>query len=150
MAERQSRRFQTQFCLSREPATRTDWERLRAALPERYDTWTVTEDVVSLNFEIECGIKRWMGLNEITEHKFTKSKGWVAYSYDTAPPSGDLGEVAQITKWFRKRRKYRDQEEYRLAWDLRSPQWENLPDAIEIELTKTGLGLFKPWRPPEG
>ena len=31
------------FCLSREPATKSDWERLRAALPERYDTWTVTE-----------------------------------------------------------------------------------------------------------
>ena len=73
------------FCSSREPATRSDWERLRAALPERYDTWTVTEDVASLNFEIECGIKRWMGLNEITEHRLEQKRGWVAYSYDTSP-----------------------------------------------------------------
>ena len=53
------------FFLSREPVTRADWEKLRAALPERYDTWTVTEDVDSLNFEIECWMKRWMGLNKI-------------------------------------------------------------------------------------
>ena len=87
------------FCLSREPATRSDWERLRAALPERYDTWTVTEDVASLNFEIECGIKRWMGLNEITEHRLEQKRGWVAYSYDTAPPSDEIGEIAQIRRW---------------------------------------------------
>ena len=104
------------FCLSREPATRSDWEQLRAALPERYDTWTVTEDVDSLNFEIECGIKRWMGLSEITEHRIERKRGWVAYSYDTAPPSDEMGEIAQITRWFRKRREYKDQEEYRLAW----------------------------------
>ena len=85
------------FCLSREPATRSDWERLRVALPERYDTWTVTEDVASLNFEIECGIKRWMGLNEITEHRLEQKRGWVAYSYDTAPPSDAIREIAQIT-----------------------------------------------------
>ena len=137
------------FCLSREPVTRTDWERLRAALPERYDTWTVTEDVDKLNFEIECGIKRWMGLNEITEHKITRSKGWVSYSYELAPPSGDVSEMAQMTRWFRKRREYLNQNEYRLAWDLRSPQWENMPAVMEVELTRTGLSLFKPWRPPE-
>ena len=138
------------FCLSREPATISDWERLRAALPERYDTWTVTEDVASLNFEIACGIKRWMGLNEITEHRLEQKRGWVAYSYDTAPLSDAIREIAQITRWFRKGRKYKDQqEEYRLAWNLQSPQWESLPDALGIELTRTGLGLFKPWEPPK-
>ena len=137
------------FCLSREPATISDWERLRAALPERYDTWTVTEDVASLNFEIACGIKRWMWLNEITEHRLEQKRGWVAYSYDTAPLSDAIREIAQITRWFRKGRKYKDQEEYRLAWNLQSPQWESLPDALEIELTRTGLGLFKPWEPPK-
>ena len=116
---------------------------------ERYDTWTVTEDMASLNFEIECGIKRWMGLNEITEHRLEKKRGWVAYSYDKTPPSDEIGEIAQIRRWFRKIRKYKDQEEYRLAWNLQSPQWENLPDALEIELTRTGLGLFKPWEPPK-
>ena len=137
------------FSLSREPATISDWERLRVALPERYDTWTVTEDVASLNFEIECGIKRWLGLNEITEHRLEQKRGWVAYSYDTAPPGDAIREIAQITRWFRKRRKYKDQEEYRLAWNLQSPQWESLPDALEIELTRTGLGLFKPCEPPK-
>ena len=89
------------------------------------------------------------GLNEITEHRLEQKRGWVAYSYDTAPLSDAIREIAQITRWFRKGRKYKDQEEYRLAWNLQSPQWESLPDALEIELTRTGLGLFKPWEPPK-
>ena len=137
------------FCLSREPASRSEWESLRAALPDRYDTWTVTEDLASLTFEIECGIKRWMGLNELTEHRLSWNRGWVAYSYDSAPPSGDFDEVMQIKKWFRKRRKYKNQEEYRFAWDLRSPQLNRLPEFIDIELTRTGLSLFQMWTPPK-
>ena len=140
------------FCLSRAPATRSDWDRLLVALPKRYDTWTVTEEVEKLKFEIECGIKRWMGLNEITQHELRTRKGWVAYSYNSAPPSGDVGNVGEVVlfdRWFRKRTIYKNQNEYRLAWDLRSPQMENIPNTIDIELTKTGLNLFKPWNSPE-
>ena len=140
------------FCLSREPATKNDWEMLRAALPERYDRWTITENVADLSFEIECGIKRWMALNEITEHTITRYRGWVAYHSGATPPSTELshlGEVAQLTRWFRKRKTYSRQQEYRLGWAINCPQLEKLPDALEIELTKTGLGLFKPWKPPE-
>ena len=136
------------LCLSREPTTRSDWERLRAALPDMYDCWTVTEDVDSLNFEIECGIKRWMAQNKITEHTITRCRGWVEYSYDTIPPCGGIGEEEQVTRWFRKRREYIDQAEYRLAWNLSSPQYEEFPNTIDIELTKTGLSLFRPYYPP--
>ena len=69
------------FCLSREPATRAEWEKLRAEF-ERYDTWTITDEVDKLKFEIECGMKRWMGLNGITKHEIRSWKGWVTYSYD--------------------------------------------------------------------
>ena len=137
------------FCLSREPTSASGWERLRAALPDKYDTWTVTEDLDSLRFEIECGLKRWLGLNEITEHQLMASRGWVAYSFDHFPPGVDVEEVLQIKKWFRKRRKYQDQEEYRFAWTLSSSQLNILPDFVDIELTKTGLSLFQPWTPPE-
>ena len=138
------------LCLSRRPSTKDDWESVRAALPERYDTWTITEDVSSLKFEVECGIKRWLALHELTEHRIDRYRGWVTYSYETTPPAvapGDLGKV-MLARWFRKRRKYRGQQEYRLAWEIQSPQWENLPDTIDIELTKTGLSLFRPWTPP--
>ncbi len=142
------------FCLSREPTTRADWMRMREALPERYDVWTVTDDVHRLKFEIECGLKRWMGMNEITEHEIRTRRGFVSYPYDSVPLSRELREVAEeevhrMTRWFRKRRKYRDQEEYRLAWLLRSPQWGRMPDCIDIELTRTGIGLFQPWTPPK-
>ena len=138
------------FCLSREPRTKADWEKLKSALPERYDTWTMTDDLDKLNFEIECGIKRWMGLNEIMEHKIVRRRGWVVYSYDSAPrPSSDFAEIAHMDRWFRKGRGYADEREYRLAWNLYCPQWGAIPETIDIELTRTGLGLFLPWNPPE-
>ena len=137
------------LCLSKEPASASGWERLRAALPDRYDIWTVTEDLDSLESEIECGIKRWMGLHEITEYHLSTGRGWVEYSFDNFPPSVDVAEALLVNKWFRKRRKYRDQEEYRFAWGVSFPQSNTLPDFVDIELTKTGLSLFQPWTPPE-
>ncbi|MCY4625656.1 MAG: hypothetical protein OXC99_11745 [Chloroflexi bacterium] len=139
------------LCLSREPNTKHEWETLRAALPQRFDTWTVTDDVDALQFEIECGIERWMKLNGITERWLVCFKGWVTYPYHTTPPAvklDDLDDMKLLTRWFQKGRKYSDQQEYRLAWVIRSPQMETLPDAFHIELTKTGLSLFSPWSPP--
>ena len=139
------------LCLSREPTTLREWEALRAALPERYDTWTVTEDVGSLQFEIECGLVRWLKLDEITRHSITRFRGWVEYSYDTTPPAfeiDDLDIAKLIERWLRKRKIYSGQQEYRLAWVLSSPQMETFPSQIDIELTRTGLGLFRPWNPP--
>lgn len=75
----------------------------------------------------------------------------MSYSYEDFPRAAepdDLGEAIQLQRWFRKGTKYKGQQEYRLAWDIRSPQMEEFPDAIDIELTRTGLGLFKPWSPP--
>lgn len=141
------------LCLAREPTTKAGWEKLRDALPKRYDTWTVTEDVTMLSFEIQCGVKRWLALNHISRHQIATHRGWIAYSYDEVPPSRNpeaaLQEVAQMERWFRKRTKYRDQQEFRLAWNIQTPEWEELPDAIEVELTRTGLHLFRPWKPPE-
>ena len=136
------------FSLSREPTTRSDWEKLRAALPCRYDTWTVTEDLESLYFEIEYGIKRWMGLNEITQHSLLRHKGWVAYAYFTIPATGPISEVTHLARWYQKRKQYADQQEYRYAWLVRTAQWQELPRYIDVELTRTGLELFKPWEPP--
>ena len=136
------------FCLSREPLTREEWEKLCGALPRRYDTWTVTEDVEGVQFEIECGIKRWLAIQEITRHTVVREKGFVTYPYESAPPSGDPTDVFGMQRWFRKRRKYRNQAEYRLAWGLSSEQWENMPETMDVELTRTGLSLFKPWTPP--
>ena len=137
------------FCLSRQPITDCEWNSLQAALPERYDTWTVTEDVCGLKFEIEWGIRRWMALNGITQHRIDKYWGWVTYSYDTTPPSVDPSDIGQVleARWFRKSRRFSSQQEYRLAWLISSPQMETLPDCIDIELTRTGLALFKPWTP---
>ena len=139
------------LCLSRKPLTKSNWEKLRAALPDRYATWTVTDNVDALKFEVECGLKRWMALNGISKHEMYCSWGWVDYSYDEFPPAVEPNELAESIRperWFRKARKYRSQQEYRLAWEIRSAQMEEFPCAIDIELTKTGLGLFKPWRPP--
>jgi len=73
-------------------------------LPDRYDTWTVTADIDALQFEIECGIKRWLALERITQHRIERASGWVAYPFDEPPPSGDPTEVFGMSRWFRKRR----------------------------------------------
>ena len=139
------------FCLAKKPLTKSDWEKLRAALPDRYDTWTLTDNLNALKFEIECGIKRWLALNDVTEHRICWTQGWVNYSYDRFPAGAnpsDLAEAIQLPRWLRKARKYKGQQEYRLAWQIQSTQMEKFPSVIDIELTRTGLGLFKPWSPP--
>ena len=136
------------FCLAREPTTREEWERLRAELPDRYDTWTVTADVDAVQFEIECGIKRWLATERITRHRTERASGWVAYTFEEAPPSGAPTEVFEMSRWFRKRTKYQAQAEYRLAWSLSSDQRVDMPETIDVELTRTGLRLFEPWTPP--
>ncbi len=136
------------LCLAREPTTSEEWERLRAALPGRYDSWTVTADVDAVQFEIECGIKRWLATERITRHKIIRARGWAANTFAEAPPSGDLTEVFRMDRWFRKRTKYQAQAEYRLAWSLSSDQRVDMPETIDVELTRAGLRLFEPWTPP--
>ena len=70
------------LCLSREPTTPEEWERLRAELPERYDTWTVTADINAVQFEIECGIKRWLATERITRYRSRLVGAWVAQEGD--------------------------------------------------------------------
>ena len=114
------------FCLAREPTTREEWDRLRAELPDRYDTWTVTADVDAVQFEIECGIKRWLATERITRHRIErasgirstrhrqaeirpKSSGWtVGFASERSTkrrPSTDwLGNWAAISGWTCRRR----------------------------------------------
>lgn len=139
------------LCMSREPATKAEWEGLRASLPDEYDAWTVTEDIPSLKFEIECGIKRWLALNEIYQHTIGTMQGWVAYEYDEAPAGSEWEEAALLAmgkRWFRKSRRYQAQNEYRVLWEISSPQIQMLPNSMDIELTRTGISLFKSWTPP--
>ena len=41
-----------------------------------------------------------------------------------------------------------DQQEYRFAWDISTSQPTEMSDAIDIELTRMGLSLFRRWTPP--
>ena len=148
------------LCLSREPLTADAFKSMQSALPNRYDTWTTTtlsesslaKELASLRFEIAHGIKRLLSLNRIAEHKIDCRWGWVSYSYDKTPPPLEpddvLVEAFRFGRWFHKSRKYSHQQEYRVAWHITSPEEAPLPDVIDIELTKTGLGLFVPWSPP--
>ena len=139
------------FCLAREPNTKQEWDALRAALPQRYDTWTLTRDVDALQFEIECGIHRWLKLNKLTRHEITRFSSWVSYSYEAIPAALEIEHLnasALLERHLQKRRIYKDQQEYRLGWIIKSSQMPTMPNAIDIELTKTGLSMFEPWEPP--
>ena len=136
------------FCLSREPVTKADWEELRANLPKRYECWTVTESIDRLKLEIERGIQRWIAENHTAAHQLVSQNGWVEYSYESVPPPSNPQALPYMSRWFRKRRRYMNQQEYRLAWDIRPPQATKMPKAIDIQLTEAGLSLFSPWTPP--
>lgn len=139
------------LCMSREPTTKMQWDVLQASLPDRYDAWTITTDIQSLKFEIECGIKRWLGLNEIGQHRMGFCQQFISYDYDDAPTDDTTNAghlIANRGRWLRKSRKYKEQNEYRLLWEIDSPQMPTMPDSIDIELTRTGLALFRPWDPP--
>ena len=138
------------FCMSREPSTAGEWERLRCGLPDRYDTWTVTEDADEVQFEIERGFKRWLAAEGIARYRVVTAWGFVKYPYESAPPSGNPAEVFGMSRWFRKRTKYRDQAEFRMAWSLSSEQREDMPETIDVQLARAGVDLFKPWKPPVG
>ena len=139
------------ICMSREPTTKSEWAALQDSLPEEYDAWTRTADISSLKFEIECGIKRWLALNDISEHRMQTMQGWVAYEYDLAPEGSEPVDIPRLImgeRWFRKSKRYQAQNEYRLLWEITSSQIQELPDRIVIELTKTGISLFQSWSPP--
>ena len=138
------------FCMSREPSTAEEWERLRRSLPERYDTWTVSEDADQVQFEIERGIKRWLAAEGISRYSVVTADGFVTYSYESAPPSGNPAAVFGMSRWFRKRTRYRDQAEYRMAWNLSREDREDMPETIDVQLTRIGVDMFKPWKPPVG
>ena len=74
-------------CLSREPDSKAEWDAWRASLPDENGAWTITDDIKSLNFEIECGLQRWLALNEVSRHSLRTLQGWRAYEFDEAPAS---------------------------------------------------------------
>ena len=85
----------------------------------------------------------------ITRHRIERASGWVAYTFEEAPPSGDPTEVFRMDRWFRKRTKYRAQAEYRLAWSLSSDQRVDMPETIDVDRPQRitcRIGEFK-WNP---
>ena len=45
-----------------------------------------TEAVDAVQFEINCGILRRLGIEETTRHTVVSAKGYMTYSYASAPP----------------------------------------------------------------
>lgn len=100
-----------------------------------------------LQLEIERAIEGWLPAQQITLHAAIGAKGFVTYSSESVPPSGDPTDVFRMRRWLRKRLKYQHQAEYRLAWLLSSKQLENMPETVDVELSMTGLSQFRPWTP---
>ena len=74
------------------------------------------------------------------------------YPYETIPPPAAIDKefvgLALFTRWFQKSIKYREQAEFRLAWQWVGQQSSGLGEVVDIKLTKAGRELFKPWEPP--
>ena len=142
------------LCFSYPPTNEVEWMQLEGSLPADHVVWTRTTDIEQLRFEIEIGIYRWLKLNGSSKYKIETFWGPVQYEDGSTPSAKEPGELLQrdnllFRRWLRKRTKYRDQREHRLGYYISSPEILELPDHIDIELTRTGIRLFQCWEPPE-
>ena len=142
------------LCLSSLPTSEDEWMQLRDSLPSDKDAWTCSSDPERLKIEIECGIYRWLKLNGAASHRIETFHGPVQYPYGDAPMPKEPKELLKrdellIGRWMRKRQRFRHQREYRFGFNISSPEIPELPVCIDIELTRTGIGLFQDWDPPE-
>ena len=144
------------LCFAHEPTSENEWMHLRASLPFNRDAWTYVSDVDRLKTEIECGIYRWLKLNGAASHKIETFHGPVQYTYGGAPAPTPkepeellLWDELLFGRWLRKRQRFQHQREYRFGFCIASPEISDPPDYIDIELTRSGIGLFQHWEPPE-
>ncbi|MYG93971.1 MAG: hypothetical protein F4138_03115 [Acidimicrobiia bacterium] len=142
------------LCLSHEPESEDEWLLLKDSLPSDRSFWTIVSNHKQLKIEVEYGIYRWLKLNGAASHEIKAFWGPVQYVYDDAPiPTGSeelLEQNALLYKrWLCKRKVFRGQREFRFGFYVSSPEIESLPDYIDIELTRTGMGLFQEWIPPD-
>jgi len=142
------------LCLAHQPTSEDEWTQLRDKLPPSRDSWTYVSDLDQLKMEIECGIYRWLKLDGAASHKIETFHGPVQYSYDDSPTPMEPEELLHreellFGRWMRKRKLFQPQREYRLGFYISSPEISVLPDHLDIELTRTGIGLFQRWEPPE-
>ena len=140
------------LCLSHEPQTEDEWMLMKHSFPYDRDLWTYISEHRQLKIEIECGIYRWLKLQGAASHRIKTFWGPVQYIYNEAPVPKETDEHSEhnellFKRWLRKRKIFQGQKEFRFGFYISSPEVGELPDHIDIELTRTGIGLFQDWEP---
>ena len=125
------------FCASRKPDTLRGLQTLRNTINPGYDAWYAIRDSDALGRELEKAIKGWLFDRRVNSHTLYRLYDWVHYYDGDRPPIiADLDEgvgerlngVLDLMKlWFNKRARYRDEQEYRYAYVLESPELTTLP-----------------------
>jgi len=141
------------FCTSRKPDSPRGLQTLRNAINPDYDAWYAIHDSDALGRELEKAIKGWLFDRGVSSHTLYRLYAWVRYYEGDRPPIiADLDEgvvenlngvLELMNLWFNKRARYRDEQEYRYAYVLESPELTTLPDSIDLDLTVRAARMFQ-------
>lgn len=141
------------FCTSRKPDTPCGLQTLRNTINPDYDAWYAIHDSDALGRELEKAVKGWLFDRGVNRHALHRLYGWVRYYEGDRPPivadldqgtSEILNCVFDMMKlWFNKRARYRDEQEYRYAYVLESPELTTFPDFIDLDLTVRATRMFQ-------
>ena len=141
------------FCTSRKPDTPLGLQTLRNAINQDYDAWYAIHDSDALGRELEKAIKGWLFDRGVNSHTLYRLYAWVRYYEGDRPPiiadldqgvGESLNGVLDLMKlWFNKRARFRDEQEYRYAYVLESPELTSLPNHIDLDLTVRAARMFQ-------
>ena len=141
------------FCLSRKPETVAGLQALKASINEDYDAWFSIKDPDALGRELEKAVKGWLFDQRISRHSLTWRHGWVHYYEGDRPPIiADLEQgineetahfLASMEPWFGKRAKFREEQEYRYAYVVESPELSTPPEFMDLDLTVRATRMFE-------
>ena len=141
------------FCTSRMPDSPRGLQTLRNTINPDYDAWYAIRDSDALGRELEKAIKGWLFDRRVNSHTLYHLYAWVRYYDGDRPPivaDLDQGVVENLNGvhdmmklWFNKRARFRDEQEYRYAYVLKSPELTTLPDSIDLDLTVRATRMFQ-------
>ena len=141
------------FCAAKRPTAEAGLQALKKAVNEDYDAWYSIKDADALGRELEKAIKGWLFDHRVARHTVYRVHGLVHYYDGDRPPViADLEQgideefthvLGFMKLWFNKRARFRDEQEYRYAYIVESPDLPTLPDHLDLELTVRATRMFE-------
>ena len=76
-------------------------------------------------------------------HYYAGDKPPIIADLERGVPEKLLDTLEYMKLWFNKRARFRDEQEYRYAYVVESPELSGIPDYLDLELTVRATKLFE-------